>query len=164
MKKLKPTSTSKRILAPFAISALFLGLSLIPFQTGMAQNDDDEIETCRTTSQLSLIPGILSAAGYAHNFDGSSTMVLTLNSNHALRDDNPCDKDKYKVVLSGNVNVCLVEQTSPGVFFIIPCDCNFGSLVKFKVKFSENFNINGGVFDPKKIAFTVPIDPNPNCP
>jgi len=132
----------------------------IPSKTSLAQSDFEPDAVCRTQSELPIFPEILSDFGYAPNTDGSFNVGFILNSNHALRDDS-CDLDKFKVIYRGNI--CFSEQVSPGFFVVAACDCHQPALFGVKVKFSQNYNINGGILDSRKSQAYVSIDPNPYC-
>jgi hypothetical protein len=75
---------------------------------------------------------------------------------HAMFSDS-CDGDKFKAI--STVNVCYIEQLSTSRWFVLQCDCNGFSNVEIKVKFSEDYKINGGVVDPRKKTFNIVIDP-----
>lgn len=149
-----------------AVIVILLGLSSVPFQISKAQDDDLVADSvCRPESELSLVPGVLSSGGYAQSFDGSFNVVLNLNSNHFLDQVSPytCNKDKFKAISSNFFNVCYYEQYSVGRFTVIPCDCRFNMLFWVKVRFSQNYNINGGIFDPrfKDVAMVIEANPFP---
>ncbi len=137
-------------------SILFLCISDISLQTGLAQDPP-----CRTPSDLSAAQ-IFSEAGYAYNFDGSTNVGFILQSAHAILTNGSCDVDKYKV--PSTVNVCAFSQYATGFFTVIPCDCTQPSVFTVKVKFSQNYNINGNVIDPRKFTYSVFIDPSPVHP
>jgi hypothetical protein len=143
---------------------VLLTLSIVPFQTSKAQDDDVVADSvCRPESNLSLVPGVLGSAGYAQNFDGSFNVVMNLNSNHFLDQVSPytCNKDKFKQITENFFNVCYSEQYAVGRFTVIPCDCRINMLFYVKVRFSQNFNINGGVFDPRYKDVSMIIEANP---
>ena len=142
----------------------FLALSVVPLQTSKAQDDDLVADSvCRPESNLSLVPGVLSSGGYAQNFDGSFNVVLNLNSDHFLDQVSPyaCNKDKFKQISANFYNVCYSEQYSVGRFTVIPCDCRVNMLFYVKVRFSQNYNINGGIFDPRYKDVLLIIEANP---
>jgi hypothetical protein len=141
-----------------------LALSVLPVQTSKAQEEDLVADSvCRPESDLSLVPGVLSSGGYAQNFDGSFNVVLNLNSNHFLDQVSPyaCNKDKFKPISTAFYNVCYYEQYSVGRFTVIPCDCRVNIFFPVKVRFSQNYNINGGVFDPRYKDVSLIIEANP---
>jgi hypothetical protein len=143
---------------------VLLALAIMPIQTSRAQDDDVTLDSvCRPESNLSLVPGVLSSGGYAQNFDGSFNVVLNLNSNHFLDQVSPyaCNKDKFKQIPDNFFNVCYAEQYAVGHFTVIPCDCRFNMLFYVKVRFSQNYNINGGVFDPRYKDVSMIIEANP---
>jgi hypothetical protein len=129
--------------------------SLLFSNVGTAQDFEPDA-ICRLKSDLSIVPGILSAAGWARNFDNSVTAGADLNTNHTLISTS-CDGDKFKVI--STYNVCYIEQTSSTRWFVVQCNCNDFSNLEIKVKFSQNFNINGGIIDPRKKTFNITIDP-----
>ena len=73
-----------------------------------------------------------------------------------------CNKDKFKPLADSFVNVCYYEQYSVGFFTVVPCDCRFSSLFYVRVRFSENYNINGGIINPryKDVAMNLVPDPS----
>lgn len=137
-------------------TVVFLCISDISLQTGLAQDPP-----CRTASDLSAAQ-IFSDAGYGYNFDGSTNVGFILQSAHALLTNGPCDVDKYKV--PSTINVCAFQQYATGFFTVVPCDCRIQSVFSVKVKFSQNYNINGNVVDPRKFTYTIFIDPTPVHP
>ena len=149
-----------------AVLVMLLALFVMPVQSVMAQEDDpDEIaleESCRSTSTLSVIPGVLSSGFFTILADGSAEVVLTLNPNHKLDVIAPfaCDKDKFKWTISKSENVCFVDQVITGGFRVVPCLTGQNMLFWVKLKFSENFNINGGVTVPKIRNIPIVIEFN----
>ena len=139
-------------------SIVFLCTSDISLQTGLAQDPDPP---CRTASDLST-EQIFSNVGYAYNFDGSTNAGFILQSAHALLTNGPCDVDKYKVPWT--INICGLDQYAPGFFTVVPCDCRAQSVLGIKLKFSQNYNINGNVIDPRKFTYAMTIDPTPVHP
>ena len=147
-----------------SVIVALLGLSIMPIQTSKAQDDDVVADSvCRPESTLSLVPGVLSSGGYAQNFDGSFNVVLNLNPDHFLDQVSPytCNKDKFKPISANFYNVCYYEQYSVGRFTVIPCDCRINMFFPVKVRFSQNYNINGGIFDPRFKDVGLIIEANP---
>jgi hypothetical protein len=144
---------------------VLLGLSIIPPETSKAQEEDVVADSvCRPESSLSLIPGVLSSGGYAQNFDGSFNVGLNLNTHdHFMDQVSPyvCNKDKFKPLADNFFNVCYYEQYALGRFTVIPCDCRFNMQFYVRVRFSENYNINGGIINPKYKDLPLIIEANP---
>jgi hypothetical protein len=153
--KMKPIRINFRTGLFGLASILFVCVILLSAETGIAQDVDPDA-VCRTKSNLSVIPGVLSNAGYARNFDGSVNVGFILNGDHAMFEDS-CDGDKFKIISSSNV--CYSEQYATGFFTVIQCDCRVSSMLEVKVKFSQNYNVNGGFIDPRKKTITLFIDP-----
>ena len=146
---------------------MLLALLVMPVQSAMAQDDEtpEEIaleESCRSGSTLSMIPGVLSEGFFIVGPNGTAEVLLTLNPNHKLDVVAPfaCDKDKFKWTINRSENVCFVEQVITGGFRVVPCLAGENMLFWVKLKFSENFNINGGVTVPKIRNFPIVIDVN----
>jgi hypothetical protein len=133
-----------------------VGCALLFSNTGIAQDFEPDA-ICRQKSSLSIVPGILFSAGYFRQTDNSVIVGADLNTDrHAMFSDS-CDGDKFKAI--STVNVCYIEQLSTSRWFVLQCDCNGFSNVEIKVKFSEDYKINGGVVDPRKKTFNIVIDP-----
>ncbi|HEX3252263.1 MAG TPA: hypothetical protein VHS05_22695 [Pyrinomonadaceae bacterium] len=160
MKTSKQVNCVYHRLALLALATLLILTLWIPSRKALAQDDVEPDAVCRTQSELPIFPDILSDYGYAPNTDGSFNVGFILNSNHALRSDS-CDLDKFKVIYRGNI--CFSEQVSPGFFVVGACDCHQWALFGVKVKFSQNYNINGGILDSRKSQAYVSIAPNPYC-
>jgi hypothetical protein len=161
MKASKLMNRALNRLAPLALATfLILCLCLVPSKTGMAQDDIEPDGVCRTQSELPVYPDIISDFGSSPNMDSSSNVVFVLNSNHAIRNDS-CDLDKFKVIYRGNI--CSSQQVATGFFVVAQCDCHQYSLFGVKVKFSQNYNINGGILDSRKTQAYISIPPNPYC-
>ena len=142
-------------------------LMAVSVESVKAQDDEtpEEIaleESCRSGSTLSMIPGVLSEGFFIVGPGGTAEVLLTLNSNHRLDQTAPfaCDKDKFRWVINKSENVCFVEQVITGGFRVSPCLPGQNMLFWVKLKFSENFNINGGVTVPKIRNFPIVIEVN----
>jgi hypothetical protein len=149
------------------LACVLVMLLALSVESVKAQDDDDPDdialeESCRSHSTLSLIPGVLSEGFFIVGPDGSAEVLLTLNSNHRMDQTAPyaCDKDKFKWVINKSENVCFVEQPIRGGFRVFPCLNGQNMLFWVKLKFSENFNINGGVTVPKIRNIPIVIDVN----
>lgn len=161
MKASKHVNRVHHRLALLAVSTvLILGLCLVPARTGKADDEVGADGLCRTQSELPIYPDIISAAGWSPNVDNSFNVGFILNSNHRLG-EGVCDLDKYHVIYRGNI--CFDEQVSPGFFVVAPCDCHQSAIFGVKVKFSQNYNINGGIVDSRRSQAYLFIDPNPYC-
>jgi hypothetical protein len=151
-------------LVPASVILMLLALFVMPVQSVMAQDEDpDEIAldgSCRSVSSLSLIPGVLSDGFFTVLADGSAEVFLTLNPNHRMDQTAPyaCNKDKFRWVINKSFNVCVVEQPIRGGFRVWPCTPGINMLFWVKIKFSENFNINGGVTVPRIKDAPIVID------
>ena len=128
---------------------------------------------CRTVSSLSPAPAILSRVTWTPvPFQPDAIVRLVLNTNHRMfcAFEIRCapgvftlDTVKYRLSLSTNINSITRNSPDPSnpscalQDDYIPQNQSQGSVLYVKIYFQENYNVNGGVANPKKKACTIPL-------
>jgi len=128
---------------------------------------------CRSMTSLNVVPDILARIDFKKGVNSATAAVkLILNPNHRMFcvTEISCapgvftlDTVKYRLSLSTNIaglNRVNSSPDQPGCPLeadYFPAEPSSGSILYVKLYFQENYNINGGIPNPKKISFTLTL-------